>query len=80
MNSNYLSKDVKLSSLKEEIRIAIITGEERQHVSRSDTIRASRMSQASFYNAFREPELFRVGQLHRVYEFLKVPEEVRRYG
>lgn len=76
---NLSNRQSRYTKLSENIRVIIVTNEERRHVSRAQTIKASGMSQSAFYLAWKQPELFRVGNLHDVYEFLRVPEEERRY-
>lgn len=71
--------DVKMDEVAQAIRVTIVTWETMQGKSRAETIRHSEMSQANFYKAWKDPSLFRVGQLIRVYEFLKVPEPERRF-
>lgn len=73
-------KDKKLEQLQDDIRTAIVIGETQHHIPRSRTIEASGVSVATFYKCWKEPEQFRVGQLHRIYETLRIPEEARRYG
>ncbi len=50
-----------------------------RHVSIAQVIEKSGMSQANFYKAWNDPSLFRIGQLIRIYDFLKVPEAERRF-
>lgn len=76
---NLSDKQSRYAKICEDIRLNIVTNEERRHVSRAQTIKASGMSQSAFYLAWKNPELFRIGNLHDVYEFLRVPEEERRY-
>lgn len=64
----------------QEIRLAIVTGETMRGCSRSETIRHSGMSQASFYKAWKDPSLFRIGQLIAIYEYLRIPETERRFA
>ncbi len=71
--------DVKMDEVAQAIHVTIVTWETMQGKSRAETIRHSGMSQANFYKAWKDPSLFRVGQLIRVYEFLKVPEPERRF-
>lgn len=80
MARGYCYKDERLEALKLDIKTAIVTGEIRSNIPRMRTIEISGMSQASFYAAFHDPSLFRVGQLHRIYEGLRVPEAERRYA
>ena len=58
----------------------IAAGEEERGVGRMDTIKASGMSTSSFYTAWRNPELFRLRDLNKIYSFLRIPEEDRRYS
>lgn len=62
------------------IRGTIAKAETERNVSRAQTIEKSGMSQASFYKAWNDPSLFRIGQLIRIYDFLKVPEPERRFA
>ena len=80
--TNLIGKDrigTQLDKISKQIRIAIISGEELQNKARSETIQHSGMSPASFYTAWKNPSLFRVGQLVRIYDFLKIPDEERRF-
>lgn len=61
------------------IRVTIVKAETERNVSRSQTIDHSGMSPANFYKAWNDPSLFRVGQLIRIYDYLKVPEPERRF-
>lgn len=79
MSKRNLSDKSRYAELCESIRLNIVANEERRHVTRAQTIKASGMSQSAFYLAWKKPELFRVGNLYDVYEFLRVPEEERRY-
>jgi len=83
MARSYLLEESRLQSeidkTAAEIRLAIVTAEERKRISRAQTIKHSGMSNGSFYNAWSRPELFRVGQLIKIYDFLKVPQEERRF-
>lgn len=63
-----------------DIRGKIAKAETERNVSRSQTIKMSGMSQANFYKAWNDPSLFRVGQLIRIYDFLRVPEPERRFA
>ena len=76
----YSFKDEKLEALKMDINIIIKTFEIKYNIPRLKTIELSGMSQANFYKAMHDPALFRIGQLHRIYEGLHVPEEERRYA
>ncbi len=69
----------RLEQVKQNIRLAIISQEELRGVSRGDTVIHSGMSCGNFYKAWKQPELFRVRDLHNIYEFLKMPEEKRHY-
>lgn len=71
--------DDHVNEIGKQIRLEIVTSETKRNITRAETIRHSGMSQASFYTAWRDPALFRVGQLIRIYEYLKVPEEKRRF-
>ena len=75
-NSKY---DIALDQIRQAIHVTIVKAETEHNISRAQTIEMSGMSSAGFYKAWRDPSLFRVGQLFRVYEFLRVPEEERRY-
>ena len=70
--------DTQIDEISKQIRIAIVSGEESQDRARAETIEHSGMSPASFYTAWRDPSLFRIGQLIRIYDFLKIPDEERR--
>ena len=70
--------DTQIDEIGKQIRITIVSGEEARDRSRSETIKHSGMSPASFYTAWKDPSLFRVGQLIRIYDFLKIPDEERR--
>ena len=72
--------DVDLDQAAKVIHGTIAKGEAEYKVSRSQTIESSGMSAASFYKAWNDPSLFRVGQLIRIYDFLKVPEPERRFA
>ena len=72
--------DADLEEVRQVIRVTIVKAETERNVSRSQTIRMSGMSQASFYKAWNDPSLFRIGQLIRIYDFLKVPEPERRFA
>ena len=71
--------DLKIDAVKKQIQMLIILHELKCNVARLDTIKHSGMSQANFYKAWRDPSLFRVGQLIRIYDFLKGPEPERRF-
>ena len=73
------SFDARLDETAQKIRVAIVTAETMRSVPRSETIKRSGMSAANFYKAWNRPELFRVGQLIRIYDYLKVPESERRF-
>lgn len=80
--SNYIGTaqvDADLDEIRQIIRVTIIKAEAERNVSRSQTVRMSGMSQANFYKAWSDPSLFRVGQLIRIYDYLKVPEPERRF-
>lgn len=72
--------DMLIERTGTQIRVTIVTAEALRNVPRSETIRHSGMSQASFYKAWKDPSLFRVGQLVSIYDFLKIPEEERRFA
>ena len=72
--------DADLDQVSKNIRVTIIKAETERNVSRAQTIRMSGMSQANFYKAWNDPSLFRIGQLVRIYDFLKVPEPERRFA
>ena len=67
----------KINQIRNQIRPLIAAAEAQRHIPRAETIRHSGMSPANFYKAWRDPALFRVGQLIRIYDFLKVPEAER---
>jgi hypothetical protein len=72
--------DIELDQISQTIRVTIVKAETERNVSRAQTIRMSGMSPANFYKAWKDPTLFRIGQLIRIYEFLKVPEPERRFA
>lgn len=75
------SNFVRQSDLKaDEFRAGIVYAETMQKVPRSETIRHSGMSQGNFYKCWKDPALFRVGQLMQIYDFLKIPQSERRFG
>ncbi len=74
----YVFDEEKQKSM-EEIRLAIVTAELRNHVSRRDTIQMSGLSESGFYTCLKNPERFRLGTLFDIYEGLQVPEEERRF-
>ena len=78
--SNLCKIDNDLDEIRRMIRLTIITAEADRNISRLQTIKMSGMSQASFYKAWNDPSLFRVGQLIRIYDFLRVPEPERRFA
>lgn len=69
----------RLEQVKQNIRVAIVSQEERRGISRHDTVLHSGMSASNFYKAWKSPELFRVRDLHNIYEYLKVPEAERQF-
>lgn len=71
--------DGKEKSLQ-EVSIIIVSSEIRNHIPRSETIKASGLSKSSFYDCLKHPEKWRLGALYDVYQRLRVPEEARRYG
>ena len=82
MTKTQLGKDrieMQIDETGKQIRVAIVTAETMRSISRAETIRRSGMSQANFYKAWKDPSLFRIGQLIRIYDFLKVPEPERRF-
>lgn len=82
MPKTQLGKDrieMQIDETGKQIRVAIVTAETMRSISRAETIRRSGMSQANFYKAWKDPSLFRIGQLIRIYDFLKVPEPERRF-
>ena len=81
--SNYIGNakvDIDLDEARQIIRKTIILAEAERNISRAQTIKMSGMSQANFYKAWNDPSLFRIGQLIRIYDFLKVPEPERRFA
>lgn len=72
--------DDQINRIGDQIRPLIAAAEAQRHIPRSKTITHSGMSPASFYKAWKDPSLFRIGQLIRIYDFLKIPEEVRFFG
>ncbi len=79
MPKSILCTDSKLDSIKSDIRVAITTAETRRNVSRAMTIKNSGMSASNFYKAWNDPELFRIRDLHSIYEYLKIPDQERRF-
>ena len=82
MPKTTLGKDrieLQIDETGKQIRVAIVTAETMRSISRAETIKQSGMSQANFYKAWKDPSLFRIGQLIRIYDFLKVPELERRF-
>lgn len=75
----YVFEEEKQKSM-EEIRLAIVTAELRNHISRRTTIEASGLSESGFYQCLKNPERFRLGTLFDIYEGLDVPEEERRFS
>ena len=71
-------KNVKAESLQ-EISITILSAEIRNHIPRTETIKASGLSKSGFYDALKHPEKFRIGCLYDIYDYLRVPEEERRF-
>ena len=71
-------KDEKAESLQ-EISITIVSTELRNHIPRSETIKASGLSKSTFYDCLKHPEKWRLGALYDVYQRLRVPQEERRY-
>ena len=71
-------EDDKVKSLQ-EIPITIMTYELRNHIPRSETIKASGLSKSALYDCLKHPEKFRIGSLYDVYEALSVPQEARRF-
>ena len=69
-----------LDHISNDIRVTIVKAETERNISRSLTIKMSGMSPANFYKAWNDPQLFRIGQLVRIYDFLKVPEPERRFA
>ncbi len=69
----------RLEQVKQNIRVAIVSQEEVRGISRRDTVLHSGMSPSNFYKAWKSPELFRVRDLHNIYEYLRVPEDNRQY-
>lgn len=81
--SNYIGNsktDADIRQIGQIIRVAIVKAETERNISRSLTIKMSGMSSANFYKAWNDPSLFRIGQLIRIYDFLKVPEPERRFA
>ena len=72
--------DIELDQIRKIIRVIIVKAETERNVSRAQTIKMSGMSSANFYKAWNDPSLFRIGQLVRIYDFLKVPEPERRFA
>lgn len=81
--SNFIGNsktDEDIRQIGQFIRVAIVKAETERNISRSLTIKMSGMSSANFYKAWNDPSLFRIGQLVRIYDFLKVPEPERRFA
>ena len=72
--------DADIKQISQIIRVTIVKAETERNISRSLTIKMSGMSPANFYKAWNDPSLFRIGQLIRIYDFLKVPEPERRFA
>lgn len=80
--SNLIGKgrfECQIDEIGQQIRVVIVTAETTRNISRAETIRRSGMSQTNFYKAWKDPALFRIGQLVQIYDFLKVPEPERRF-
>lgn len=80
--SNYIGNskaDDDIRQISQIIRGTIGKAEAERNTARSLTIKMSGMSSANFYKAWNDPSLFRIGQLIRIYDFLKVPEPERRF-
>ncbi len=80
MAKTNLCKDAALDALRAEIRGQIAEHEAKYNKPRSETVKHSCMSPSSFYKCWADPGLFRVWQLVRIYNYLKVPEAERRYS
>lgn len=81
--SNFIGNsktDEDIRQIGQNIRVTIVKAETERNISRSLTIKMSGMSSANFYKAWNDPQLFRIGQLVRIYDFLKVPEPERRFA
>ena len=79
MSRGFTLRDERLEALQTDIKTTIVAAEIKHHIPRPQTIKFSEMSASNFYKAMSRPELFRVGQLYRIYEGLNVPEAERRY-
>ena len=73
-------RDKKLDALRAEIRNQIGGREAEFNIPRAKTIKHSGMSPTSFYKCWSDPSLFRVWQLVRIYDYLRIPEAERRFS
>lgn len=80
MARGFCGKDKGLETLQTDIKTAIVSAEIRTHTPRAKTIQYSGLSESGFYNCMRHPERFRVETLYKIYEGLRIPQEVRRFG
>lgn len=69
----------RIDEISIQIKLAIVKAETGRDIPRAETIKHSTMSPANFYKAWRDPSLFRIGQLVSIYDYLKVPDEERRF-
>ena len=72
--------DTDLAKFGEYFKGLILIYEMKRHVSRLQTIQSSEMSQGAFYKCWKDPSLFRAGQLIKIFDFLRIPENERRFG
>lgn len=80
--SNFINNsrtDQAMANARRYIRGIIGKYKAEQNITTEQIIKASGMSRAAFYNCFKDPSLFRVGQLILIYDSLKVPEPERRF-
>ena len=80
MAKTNLCKEAALDALRVQIKGMIAKNEAERNIPRAETIKHSGMSPHNFYKAWNDPSLFRVWQLVRIYDYLKVPEAERRYS
>ena len=82
MAKSFLLEESRLEAMEAEvgqdIKGKIAKREAELDKPRSQTIEHSGMSAGAFYAAWKDPAKFRVGQLLRIYDFLRIPESERR--
>ena len=69
----------KENKVGQAIRELIGGAEAKLNIPRSKTIESSGMSTGAFYTCWKDPAKFRVGQLLRIYDSLRIPESERRF-